>query len=78
MASDEGSIAGEWEAEQFRDVYLPTRLHQISGWPLPTLAWSAESRFLNCQSRVRMLGCDRISGDIVDIQLVAVRHQWVG
>jgi hypothetical protein len=24
---DESLIAGAWEAESFRDVYLPTRLH---------------------------------------------------
>jgi hypothetical protein len=49
---DEGFIAGAWEAESFRDVYLPTRLHRISGRCLPALAWSAEGRFRNGQSRV--------------------------
>ena len=39
---DEGLIAGAWEAESFRDVYLLTRLHLISGRRLPALAWSAK------------------------------------
>jgi hypothetical protein len=45
-------MAGAWEAASFRDVYLPTRLHLISGRRLPALAWSAKGRFLNGQSRV--------------------------
>src|SRR5918996_1351260 len=49
---DEGLIAGAWEAESFRDVYLPSRLHLISGRRPPALALSAKDRFLNGQSRV--------------------------
>jgi len=49
---DKGLMAEAWEVESFRDVYLPTRLHLISGRCLPALAWSAKGRFLNGQSRV--------------------------
>jgi hypothetical protein len=45
-------MLGAWKAEESRDVYLPTRLHLISGRCLPALAWSAKDRFLNGQSRV--------------------------
>jgi hypothetical protein len=48
----EGFMAGAWEAKSFRDVYLPTRPHRISGRRLPALAWSAKGQFLNGQSRV--------------------------
>ncbi len=34
----EGFMAGAWEAESFRDVYLATRPHLISGRYLLTLA----------------------------------------
>jgi hypothetical protein len=47
-------MAEAWEAESFRDVYLPTRLHRISGRRLPALAWSAKGRFLNGQSRAEL------------------------
>jgi hypothetical protein len=50
----EGLMAGAWEAESFRDVYLLTRLHRISRPRLPALAWPATGRFLNGQSRVTM------------------------
>jgi hypothetical protein len=49
---DEGCVAGAWEADEFRDVYLLTGLHLISGWRLPTPAWPPKGRFLNGQSRV--------------------------
>ena len=49
---DASFIAGAWEAESFRDVYLPTRLHLISRWRLPALAWSAEGRFLELAQNV--------------------------
>jgi hypothetical protein len=48
-----GCIAGAWEAEEFHDVYPPSRLQLISGRCLPTLAWPTKGRFLNGQSRVR-------------------------
>ena len=37
----EDFIADAWEAAQFRDVYLPARLHLISRRRPPALAWSA-------------------------------------
>jgi hypothetical protein len=52
---DEGFVAGAWEAASFGDVYLPTRLHLISGRRLPALAWSVKGRFLNGQSRVEVI-----------------------
>jgi len=45
-------MAGAWEADSFRNMYLPTRLHLISGWRMLALAWSAKGQFLNRQSRV--------------------------
>jgi hypothetical protein len=38
IAADEGLMAGAWEAESFRDVYRPTRLHRISALHRPGLA----------------------------------------
>ena len=49
---DEGCMAGVWETEPGRDVYLSTRRHRISGWHLPALAWSAKGPFPNGQSQV--------------------------
>jgi hypothetical protein len=58
-------MAGAWEAEESRDVYLPTRRHLISGRCLPALAWSAKGGFLNGQSRVEhgTRGCVTITMD---------------
>jgi hypothetical protein len=58
-----GLSAGAWEAEEFREVYLPTRRHFISGQHIPALAWSAKGRFLNGQSRVK----DLRRSDTVDL-----------